>query len=347
MNPLRKKLYDLLSSRIAVGTQALRDEMVQTTERLEKNHAELMNALQVIANHLNPDLIKQFPETAQATSLQTVVGDVVISPNYGRYLKPDDVFLLSYPRSGNTWMRVILLNILYPPNPNLSLDDVDRFIPSLYNRLPLYENFSSPRVVASHAPYHSRQGGENPHLYKKFIYVIRHPYKVLASFYDYESYRVAGAFGSIEEFIDMVLNNAYNYGTWTGNLESWLHVAQRPDTQALFLRYEDLTKNTIPTIQRIASFLGKPLSTEEAEGVKQRSSQESMIEMEKRGSANTENYEFIRRGTERQSKETLTDALKDKIYAYNRDQMDAWGFGADGSVASDYPMKAKYGMKDG
>lgn len=36
-----------------------------------------------------------------------------------RDLNPSDVFLVSYPRSGNTWARAIIANILYP---NESLD---------------------------------------------------------------------------------------------------------------------------------------------------------------------------------------------------------------------------------
>ncbi len=37
----------------------------------------------------------------------------------GRNLKvwPDDVFILSFPKSGNTWTRFLIANLAYPGNP--------------------------------------------------------------------------------------------------------------------------------------------------------------------------------------------------------------------------------------
>ncbi|HRF99135.1 MAG TPA: hypothetical protein PLZ51_28180, partial [Aggregatilineales bacterium] len=62
--------------------------------------------------------------------------------------------------------------------------------------------------------------------------------------------------------------------------------------------------------------------------------------MDKKGSE-VPGYEFVRRGEDRQTKETLSDEMKAMIFAYNKEQMEAWGYLPDGKVTDDYAMKDK------
>ncbi len=311
---------------------------VQTQSQIQ--HIQTMQALKVIASHLDPRLIGQLP-SGEGQFIE-LTDEVSLIPNYANRLSVDDVFLLSFPRSGNTWMRTIIGGILYPHHLFQSLQDLDDYIPDLNTRFPNHNHFSSPRVIKSHQPYHQREGWQNPNLYGKFIYILRHPYKAITSYYDFERFRAPYLFTTLGDFVEQVVMGGYHFGNWQQHVISWLYGAKRAQS-TLFLRYEDLQKQTIPTIIQIGGFLGKPLNEAQAEIIRQFASQENMIEMDKKGSE-VPGYELVRRGDERQTKtkESLTDDMKAMIYAYNKEQMDAWGYGADGSVNFDYPNKGKY-----
>jgi hypothetical protein len=48
----------------------------------------------------------------------------------GRNLKvwPDDVFILSFPKSGNTWTRFLIANLVYPETP-ADFSNINRLTP--------------------------------------------------------------------------------------------------------------------------------------------------------------------------------------------------------------------------
>lgn len=334
INSIRQKAHNFILARLV----PLQTEMKKAQTLNQVNHLQTMQVLQAIAQHLSPDLVKELPQLASVGGV--ISGDIEVIPNYAKRLREDDVFLLSFPRSGNTWMRAICAGILYPHTTIQSLTDLDDYIPDLNTRFPDHEHYSSPRVVKSHHPYHQREGWQNEKLYGKFIYILRHPYKVMTSYYDFERFRAPHLFTTMSDFVEQVVMGGYHFGNWEQHIISWQYAAKK--SESLFLRYEDLQKNTLPNIIRIAQFLGKSVDEAQAETIRQFSSQESMIEMDKKGSE-VPGYEFVRRGEERQTKtkESLTDDMKAMIYAYNKAQMDAWGYLPDGSVAGDYAMKHK------
>src|SRR5207253_5494584 len=100
--------------------------------------------------------------------------------NAGRALTiyPDDVFLVSYPRSGNTWTRFLIGNLLSINEP-VNFANIESKIPEIYNnpnrklrRLP------RPRIIKSHEVFDPR--------YKKVIYIVRDPRDVAVSYYHWK-----------------------------------------------------------------------------------------------------------------------------------------------------------------
>src|SRR2546423_8987477 len=71
-------------------------------------------------------------------------------------VRPSDVFVVSYPRSGSTWMRFMLANALRPEQET-TFANVDELLPSIYlhpdRRL---RPRSSPRILHSHEPFDPR-----------------------------------------------------------------------------------------------------------------------------------------------------------------------------------------------
>src|SRR5437899_924402 len=89
--------------------------------------------------------------------------------NAGRNLivLPDDVFLVSYGRSGNTWTRFLIGNLIHPDEP-VTFANIERVIPDIYcNSQKKIMNLPRPRLIKSHECFEPR--------YKKVIYIVRDP----------------------------------------------------------------------------------------------------------------------------------------------------------------------------
>src|SRR6266581_956224 len=46
-------------------------------------------------------------------------------------IRPDDVFIVSYPRSGNTWVRFLIANLL-APDDKITFRNIENYVPSIY-----------------------------------------------------------------------------------------------------------------------------------------------------------------------------------------------------------------------
>ena len=162
-----------------------------------------------------------------------------------------DLFVLSYPKSGNTWVRLIVGNIYFK---NLNYNNVDQFLPETYfYKESTYINKSKKlRIFKSHDYF--------DHRFKKVIYVVRDPREVLvSSYYFLIKIGVLPEFYSKRVFFKEFLNDRYNsnFGSWEENVGSWYHAKKK---NILFIRYEDLVLNAEKETSRILNFLGKKLS---------------------------------------------------------------------------------------
>jgi len=206
--------------------------------------------------------------------LSFILGTDKAERNFAVY--SDDTFVVSYPRSGNTWTRFLIANLAHP-DENVTFANIERLIPdtsSQSNRA--LKRTPRPRIIKSHNYF--------DHRYRKIIYIVRDPRDVALSYYDFhrknrqieDDYPLEAWVG---DFVRGKLISA-DWGSWGENVSSWIYARGRsPDF--LLLRYEDMFENTKEELARIARYLGIEATPERLANAIERSSADRMRELEK------------------------------------------------------------------
>jgi hypothetical protein len=223
-------------------------------------------------------------------SLKTNIGTKVkqtlgIQPNsVGRKLTvfSDDIFLVSYPKSGNTWIRFLIGNLLYP-EVDITFANVQNIIPDIYlasNRELL--QISRPRILKSHEYFDPR--------YKKVILITRDPRDITLSAYFHSiKYGLITKTTSLEEFSQGFLSNHYHFvrqsnplGSWGENTGSWLGAMEGKDhNNFLLLRYEDFQTDITMQLAKIAKFMNLDCLESDINLAVEKSSFKRMRELER------------------------------------------------------------------
>jgi hypothetical protein len=188
---------------------------------------------------------------------------------------PDDIFLVSYPKSGNTWTRFLIANLVYPEkNPDFS--NINNLLPDVEGMSKRdLERAPKPRVLKSHQYFDPR--------YPKVIYIVRDPRDVVLSEYHFDIKRRAVAEDfPLPQFVSRFVRGELNhpYGTWGENAATWLYT-RRGDPRFLLVKYEALQAQAMNELGRIARFMGITADPERLALAIERSSADRMRELEK------------------------------------------------------------------
>lgn len=179
--------------------------------------------------------------------------------------RPDDVFIVTYPRSGTTWMQMILYQLT--TGGDLDFPHIAEYCPWFERSVRSARGFElrpSPRLFKSHLPYAKIPKGPG-----KYIYVARDGKDVAVSYYHlYRQYN--GYEGTFAEFFERFLRGKVEFGSWFEHVRGWW--AHGGDPNVLLLNYEELSRDLPACVRRIAAFLGRELSPERLRRVVERSS---------------------------------------------------------------------------
>lgn len=204
----------------------------------------------------------------------------------GRRLRvlPDDIFLVSFPKSGNTWTRFLVANLVFPEQP-VNFANIQQFVadPTGTSNKE-FARMRRPRIIKSHDPFDGR--------YKRVIYVVRDPRDVVLSQYHYHrKLRKIPDDSPIELFVNRFLaGETCPHGSWGQNVITWLATRQG-DPRFLLLRYEDMVADTARELGKIAAFLQLNISLEHMARAVERSSAGKMRKMEQ---AQTDNCDLTK-----------------------------------------------------
>ncbi len=231
---------------------------------------------------------------------------------------PDDTFIVSYPKSGNTWTRFLVASLIHCEEPMTFLK-ADKVIPSIDSQSRKYfKSLPRPRVIKSHFPFDQT--------YKRVIYIVRDPKDVAVSQYHYQIKRNVLQDGHpIDEWIGKyVAGETCPYGSWGENVGSWL-AARQNNPDFLLLRYEDMIQQTDVELIKIAKFLSIDPTPQRIQWAIEQSTADRMRKMEQKEAGKWESTKdtrkdkfFVRSAKAGEGKATLSPAAIAQIES-------AWG----------------------
>ncbi len=176
------------------------------------------------------------------------------------------IWLASYPRSGNTWLRFLLYDYLYGEVENSF--DVNVRIPPIH-RPKLVDAYFDPMSNLPRPPQllvktHYRFWDGHPYAAATagFIYICRHPRDVLLSNLNYHALHGMkfDAKAYLAAYVQLGGDPKWaqlGYGTWLEHIQSWVG-ANNSAVQKfphLMLRYEDMKSDAAGNFRSILKFL--------------------------------------------------------------------------------------------
>lgn len=271
------------------------------------------------------------------------------------------VWLVSYPKSGNTWFRMFLANLLQDSTTPVDLKDIENTIISssaseFEEEIGLNPFELTPDEVDQYRPtyYQSIARRENrPIIYKKThdaytlnslnepifpseisqcaIYFVRNPLDVCISYSNHNAAKV-------ESMVKFILKeNGQIAGqrsgqlrqkllSWKSHYSSW---CQQKEIPLMLVRYEDMLQQPMMTFSSIVRFLGLPHSDEQISRAIINSDFKLLKQMEEENGFQERLQQcksFFWKGMVGNYKEFLTQEQISEIVNYNHREMRELGY---------------------
>ncbi|KAI5943726.1 Bile salt sulfotransferase [Manis javanica] len=139
-------------------------------------------------------------------------------------IRDDDVFIVTYPKSGTIWGQQLLC-LIYFEEHRKRLANVETIarVPFLEYSLAgrHFDKMPSPRLFCSHIPYYlAPRGLKNRKA--KIIYLYRNPKDVMCSFFHFSNMmRILKPSTNMEEFMELFLEGKVYGSLWFDHIRGW------------------------------------------------------------------------------------------------------------------------------
>ncbi len=203
---------------------------------------------------------------------------------------PDDTFIVSYPKSGNTWMRFLLANYMKTDNKTIDFINVINYIPEYAKHKEALVNVPRPRYIKSHNTFTTK--------FPKVLYIIRDPKDAYVSYYHYLLKRLPAG----TTFKNFLRIENYRPSNWYQHVTDW---EKHPNI--LIVKYEDLKSDTFAEMSKILNFLNFKVDDSKLQKAINEASFENMKVIEKEKGRPYVNEEEKKKSTDFMRKGTIGD----------------------------------------
>lgn len=219
--------------------------------------------------------------------------------------KTNDIFLVSYPKSGNTWLRFLIGNYLSGNQCNFTNSHL--IIPDIHYNSKDISKIEEPRIIKSHYPFCSQ--------YRQVIYLVRDGRDVAVSYYYHYLKYSNNTQLSFEEYLEKFNAGEVNFGLWSDHVNSWMDQFDCID-RYLLLKYEEIQNNPLESLKKIIQFVGLAVDEEKIMNAVEASQFEKMQSLEKEAinqidllSKSDTKINFVRSGKTSQWKDLFTEKM--------------------------------------
>ena len=201
-----------------------------------------------------------------------------------REVNANEVHLVSFPRSGTTWVRSMVTTLLcgVPVTPEL----IQAVVPDVY--VSHLTNTPKPRirplVIKTHAPYID--------LSARVIYLVRDGREALKSYYIYaKKIPSPSLFDDFFTIQDFFFRDDLWPCPWHKHVRGWLDGFDSwPDEQHMVIRYEDLLRDPEDSLRLIAKFIRIDASNNEIRRAVKINSKDRLVRTEQVSGKGSLNY---------------------------------------------------------
>ncbi|KQK05176.1 hypothetical protein BRADI_2g18500v3 [Brachypodium distachyon] len=277
--------------------------------------------------------------------------------------RPSDVFLASFPKSGTTWLMALTFTTLnrtkHPPcDPDHPLrhrnpHDCVKFLEMAFSlsgdKGNVFAELPSRRVIATHMPYSllpecitAKGSGRG------IVYICRDPKDALVSMWLFTKKKMAAIVAgsndedkppaatsfTIEEAFELFCDGRCICGPqWHHVVGYWEESRKRPE-KVLFLRYEEMLRDPVGNVRKLAEFMGCTFSDEEeAAGVVEQIVELCSIDVLKNVEVNkngtqefVKNESFFRKGVAGDWSNHMTPVMAARLDKIVEDALQGSGF---------------------
>jgi hypothetical protein len=273
-------------------------------------------------------------------------------------------WLASYPKSGNTWMRIFLTNYWHDGDPSidinhlkgtfginarsyfdetlqidsgdLTVDEIDQLRPAFYRQFATVTTEAN-RYCKIHNAFKRAPNGDS--LFPEdatlgVIYVIRSPLDIAVSYAHHNNSTIDTAIewmGLEDHWLSLMPSMQWHQlhqylSSWSGHVRSWV---DESGLRLLVVRYEDMLFKSVETFSEVIRFIGADEDTERIERAVRASSFDVLKNQEEeRGFKEKlpQSESFFRKGKAGDWRDQLTQAQIDQIVSDHHEVMARFGY---------------------
>ena len=269
------------------------------------------------------------------------------------------IWLASYPKSGNTWMRVFLHNLLRNPPAPIQVGEIESFTlgdaqASWYSKFTDKNagDLTSDDLAALRPKVHQAMMSAHPDsVFVKThsflgdncgvplitmectagaIYILRNPLDTVLSFADHFGVSIGEAIDAMarEEAVTTASHtNVMEFvNSWSNHVKSW---TQASHSGLLAVRYEDMLDDPVKTFTKVAGFLGlRPPRARILKAIRFSSFKELRKQEDATGFKERSEHsaKFFRSGKKNQWRQKLSEDQVRRIVDCHREQMAKFGY---------------------